>query len=583
MIVNYDFDIEESKDGCKILKIHKDNRKIYIGSKYRMKESLDKFINEEKKDINEESILIIFGIGTGQYIRSIYNKFKDIKIIIFEPNSKLIEYIKDNRQDSEFLNNKNVYLLNAKNEKEVYEALKLIIGEFDVSKIIYKSIPNYEKIYEQQILKFNKIVKTFLNDVVICRNTCMYFHKRWFDTLISNLKYMITGYPIESFRNKYKNIPAIIVSAGPSLNKNINELKNISNDMLILTGGRTLRTLYERNINPNLIGVVDPGEASYKLVKGYIEKTQVPLLFYEGSNEVVVEKHKGKKIFFSKNYMMSTIFDMYIENLGVGGSIAHTLTSAAIVMGCNPIIFIGQDLAYTGEKYHADIAINQFINPKENEVEECFKGIYVEDINGDKVRTNEVLDNFRRDLEKIIGNNKDITFINATEGGAKINGTVKMTLKDAIKKYKIENNIRYFEENDKLDRKKIKQRTIESLERIIEADEKIINEAKRALRIIKDLEIYIVTKQKSKVDKCLKELDNIDEVIKEKYENLHILRSIIYPVIYNILSNKKPKNDKEIIQRNKYLYESILNVSKEVLYPIKKVKCDIEKMENLYD
>lgn len=582
MIVNYDFDIEESKDGYRILKIYKDNKKIYIGSKYRMKESLDKLINEDK-DINEESILIIFGIGTGQYIRSIYNKFKDIKIIIFEPNSKLIEYIKDNGQDSEFLNNKNVYLLNSKTEKEVYEALKLIIGEFDVSKIIYKSLPNYEKIYEKQILKFNNILKTFLNDMIIVRNTSMIFYKRWFDTLISNFKYIINGYPIEIYKNKYKDIPAIIVSAGPSLNKNINELKNINNDIMILTGGRTLRTLEERNIEPNLIGVVDPGEASYNLVKGYIEKTQVPLLFYEGTNEKVVEKHNGKKLFFTQNYTINSIFNMDIENLGVGGSIAHTLTAAAAFMGCNPIIFIGQDLAYTEEKYHADIAINQFSNAEDNKVNVDIKGLYVEDINGGKVRTSEVLDNFRRDLEKIIENNKGITFINATEGGAKIKGTIQMPLKDAIKKYKIQNNIRYFEEDDKLDRKKVKQGSIESLEKIIEADEKIINESKRALRIIKDLEIYIVTKQKSKIDRCLKELDNIDEVIKEKYENLDILRSIIYPVIYTILSNKKPKDHKEIIERNKYLYKSILNVSKEVLDSIKKSKCDIEKMENLDD
>ncbi|KOC31905.1 motility associated factor glycosyltransferase family protein [Clostridium botulinum] len=582
MIVNYNFDIEESKDGYKVLKINKDNKKVYIGSKYRMKQCIDKLISEDK-EIDEESIIIIFGIGTGQYIKNIYSKFKNVKILIFEPNIRIRDYVNQSVDDYGFLKERNVYLLNGENEGEIYDELSKIIGEFDISKILYRWILNYDKVYKEEILKFSNVIRKFINDIAISRNTSMIFSNRWFDTLMCNLKYIIQSTPINLLKNKFIDVPAIIVSAGPSLSKNINELSNIKDNMMILSGGRTLRTLMEMNVKPSLIGVVDPGEVSYDLVKGYIENTDVPLLYYEGTNEIVVKRHRGNKLCFSQNDTVSNIFGMRLKNLSLGGSIAHTLTAAASYFGCNPIIFIGQDLAYTGEKYHADIAINQFKDDKDNKIRENMSFLYVEDIYGGKVRTSEVLDNFRRDLEKIIQNNKDITFINATEGGAKIKGTIQMTLKDAIKKYKIQNSIGCFEGDNELDVSKIKQSSVEILEKIIEADEKIIDKSKRALRIIKDLEIYIVTKQKSKVDRCLKQLDKIDKVIKEKYENLDILRSIIYPTIYTILSSNKPKNDKEIIERNKYLYESILNVSKEVLDPIKKTKFQIEKMEKYDD
>lgn len=68
--------------------------------------------------------------------------------------------------------------------------------------------------------------------------------------------------------------------------------------MLIISGGRTLRSLIDKQITPHLLTVADPGEISYELVKGYIEDLNVPLLFYEGTNEKVVEKHRGDKIFF---------------------------------------------------------------------------------------------------------------------------------------------------------------------------------------------------------------------------------------------------------------------------------------------
>ena len=44
-----------------------------------------------------------------------------------------------------------------------------------------------------------------------------------------------------------------------------------------------------------------------------------------------------------------------IEGNG-GGSVAHYMTLHALYMGCNPIIFIGQDLAYESEKKYSDFA-----------------------------------------------------------------------------------------------------------------------------------------------------------------------------------------------------------------------------------
>ncbi|KEH88690.1 MULTISPECIES: motility associated factor glycosyltransferase family protein [Clostridium] len=582
MIVNYNFDIEESKDGLKILKIHKDNKKIYVGSKYRMRECIDKILKEDNK-IEDGFIFVIFGIPNEEYIKGIYENNKKIKVIIFEPNTNLIEYIKNNDKQYRFLAGENIYLLNAKNEEEVYLSLKNLIQEFDLTKIIYKSYLNYDKIYEQQILKFNTVVKNVINDIAIKRNTQMYFYKRWFETLTKNLKHMVGATPINLLKNKYKDIPAIIVSAGPSLNKNINDLHNIDKDILIFSGGRTLRPLVENNIEPSLIGVVDPGEISYELVENYIEKTKSPLLFYEGTNEKVVEGHQGQKIIFTQNTIIHDIFKMEVEDIGVGGSVAHDLTATAKYLGCNPIIFIGQDLAYTGEKYHADIAINQFKKFDENIVSNETENIYVEDVNGDKVKTSIVLDNFRREMEIFIENNKDTTFINATEGGAKIKGTIQMTLKDAISKYKLNSKISFMQNIEQVDKNKINNNTIEILNNIIEADQKIIKQATKALEVIKDLDVCLKTGQNTRLNKYLKNLDVIDDVIRENYEKLDILRSIIYPIIYHILSGNKPKTNKDIIENNKFLYQSILEVSKEVLKPIKNVKCDIEKMENEHD
>lgn len=575
MISNYKFHIELSKDGYKILKIEKDSKKVYIGSKYNMKKTIEEALNE---DLSDKSVLIIFGIGSGEYLNVVCNKFKDIKIIIYEPNIRIRSYVINNIDKYNFIKYKNVYFLNGQTEEAIYKEFSEIIGIIDINRIEYRWIINYDKIYKEQLLNFSKLVKKFICDAAMLRNTNILFSKRWFDTFISNLVHIIQAIPINMFINKYKDIPAIIVSAGPSLSKNIDDLKSIHDNMIILSGGRTLRSLQDKNIYPNLIGIVDPGEVSYKLVKGYIEKTSIPLLFYEGSNEVVVNNHKGTKVFFSQSDTINYIFEGDIYNLGVGGSVAHVLTAAAKIMGCNPIIFIGQDLAYTDEKYHADIAVNQYLQVKDNDLKEDSTCIYVEDIYGGKVKTNEVLDKFRRDLEKIIQMNKDVTFINATEGGAKIKGTIEMTLKEAIAKYKILDKSINFQTNIKLDRENIKQRCLKKLKGVIQSSKRIINESKKALSIIEELEKYILNDQKKKIHLCLNKLDEVDKVIKGECEELDLLQSIVYPISYNILSVSKPKNNQEVIEKSKYLYKSILTIFEEILQPIEETKVKIENI-----
>lgn len=74
---NLDFTIEKSKDGYNIAKIKKDNKYIYIGSKYNVRSELDKFLNyiDTLDGIEDnEKQFIIFGFGAGEHIKELRKK-----------------------------------------------------------------------------------------------------------------------------------------------------------------------------------------------------------------------------------------------------------------------------------------------------------------------------------------------------------------------------------------------------------------------------------------------------------------------------------------------------------------------------
>jgi len=102
-------------------------------------------------------------------------------------------------------------------------------------------------------------------------------------------------------------------------------------------------------------------------------------------------------------------------------------------MGCNPIVFVGQDLAFSQEKTHSEQANHKKIT-NQNRLRKVL------DINGNEIYTSKNLYIYLRWFENRIKEENNISFIDSTEGGALIDGTKIMTLNKSMEKFCTEDN-----------------------------------------------------------------------------------------------------------------------------------------------
>lgn len=168
---------------------------------------------------------------------------------------------------------------------------------------------------------------------------------------------------------------------------------------------------------------LDTGDEMYEMVKD-VDYSSIPLVYTEQTNNKLVSSHKGIKLFYRNpavNTYIQEILEENISNLYTGGSVAHSATDFARFIGCDPIIFVGQDLAFTNNETYAF---------KNYGGEYSDKKLKVIDIFGKEIYTSISLNNFKLNFEIYIAINKNNTFINSTEGGANINGTLIMPLND---------------------------------------------------------------------------------------------------------------------------------------------------------
>jgi hypothetical protein len=146
-------------------------------------------------------------------------------------------------------------------------------------------------------------------------------------------------------RGAFSHIPAIIVGAGPSLEKNGHLLQSFQDKALIFAGGSALNRL---TAEPHLIASIDK-EAPTREFKQH-PFSETPFCFQSRMNPDNFSLVHGEAILFPDSH-----FRFLNEGDGFDGgwTVGTFLVSLATLMGCDPIILVGMDYCYKGGRKYA--------------------------------------------------------------------------------------------------------------------------------------------------------------------------------------------------------------------------------------
>ncbi|WP_018249178.1 motility associated factor glycosyltransferase family protein [Orenia marismortui] len=444
------YQLEETKNNSKTIKIANEETNkeyVYLHSKYDPEREAERIIS--KSELNNATIIVVMGFGLGYHILELFEKVKSTnkKLFVIEKNPLIIKEALKYHDFTSLLSSENFYLLQKEEieDSEIFDFISLNIGSV------------FEKI---EIIKLPAVFKCFskyyhlaLEQVVKCRNKLMRNQITtredgviWNQNILNNLDIIINSIGVEDIKTLGKGQPAIIVSAGPSLNKNINDLKKAKGKALIIAVNTSLKPLLNAGIIPDVVCVIDGNKEILKHFEGidYSRLENVilaasprvkPQVFRDWSGPIILTCIPGE------DYIMRWI-ERYIGYKGrilSGGSVSHSAFGLAVYLEADPIVFVGQDLSFKSNNNSVNNThVKGAIQPnRDDEDYECFQ---IEDIKGELVWTRRDYYNFLlwfNENIKIVREhrNEKKEFIDATEGGAKIAGTKVMRLQEAIKIY----------------------------------------------------------------------------------------------------------------------------------------------------
>ncbi len=259
---------------------------------------------------------------------------------------------------------------------------------------------------------------------------------------------------ITALKDACKGFPAVTVAAGPSLQKNLALLAEpgVRDRVVIIAAQTVLRPMLAAGIKPHFVTALDHHELSGRFYEGLTpdDVRGVRLVVEPKANPAILESFPGE-ILCTQEPVLDDLIGIELKremgHIRPGATVAHLSYALARHMGCDPVIMIGQDLAFTdGQYYAAGAAIHGVwqgeLNPERTlEMLEWERVARmranlrpVRDLQGRRIYTDEQMATYLAQFEADFqaDTQAGLTVIDATEGGAMKRHTRPMTLRDAL-------------------------------------------------------------------------------------------------------------------------------------------------------
>jgi hypothetical protein len=199
-------------------------------------------------------------------------------------------------------------------------------------------------------------IHTALSDLRIHHNTIAAFSRTWLDQGVANLDAIARWPSVAAVDGRLAGMPMIICAPGPSLSKNLAQLRAMRGRAVVVAVSHALRPLRAAGVVPDLVVTVDPQDVRYHFRDGDLDGVAALV------NGVTVHPalwRLGAPRYFSLG--SNGALDQWLyqgmsdaADVPGGGSVATTALSLGLRWKCDPIIMVGLDLSFPGGRYYID-------------------------------------------------------------------------------------------------------------------------------------------------------------------------------------------------------------------------------------
>lgn len=295
---------------------------------------------------SEVDVIVALGLGTGLFIDLVRSR-SDAVLLVLEPRTGVIASALSSRPSN--YDDVTIY-------GDVYHLRTGLRGCCSFGTRVMFFAPSWAR---EELADHVEALEETIRDAhrmtLINENTEEACGDEWNELILDGLNRIVDRVPLNRLGNIFKGVPGVVVASGPSLDKNIDMLEELEGKAVICALNSSLAALNAAKIKPNLLAAVE----SQDIVSMVADSPDLPHLYFTPG------LHSNPKLYDLpfKSIMPAVTGNNGIARwlcrassmapLPVGGSVACLAFSILETLGCDPIILVGQDCALEGERMYA--------------------------------------------------------------------------------------------------------------------------------------------------------------------------------------------------------------------------------------
>ncbi len=408
-------------------------------------------------DLIEHAVVVVLGFGLGYHVQRLAERGdKATLIVVFEPDLALLRSVLERIDHTRWMRDALIMFITDPTDRGTL-ARKLSGAEAILAQgVTFLEHPASRARLGDRSALFTSTLKDFVSSAKVTLTTTL---MRTVDTvrnLMLNLDHYAGGEGISELRNAAQGYPAVVVSAGPSLHKNMHQLAQpgVRDRCVIIAVQTTLKPLLKAGIKPHFVTALDYHEISKRFYEGLTpEQVQdITLVAEPKANPVILDSFPGPIRCCANSYLDMVLGPMRrpMGELPAGATVAHLAMYLARYLGCDPIAMIGQDLGFPDGLYYAPGAaihdvwateLNPFNTIAMMEWQRIVRHRLhlhkTKDVNGRSIFTDAQMHAYLQQFERDFAEYKrdGCLIIDATEGGVAKQHAQSMPLADVLERF----------------------------------------------------------------------------------------------------------------------------------------------------
>ena len=439
--------LEAAQDGQATVRVRADDgREIHVHSRYRPREEAERLV-AQLGDASSPTFFVS-GLGLGYHVQEFERQHDRPVLIVAEDDLALLKATLALHDLSGPIREGRLIFLTDTDNNVLHRKLSACNADLMLG-LQLVVLPHTGRYHAAFHARMRRLLTDFVAFARMQLLTLFKTARITFKNIAFNLGSYLEHPGIDVLRDRARGFPAVIVAAGPSLARNIDQLAALRQRAVIIAVQTVLKLLQALGITPHFVTSLDFHEISAEFFRGLDDLRDCILVAEPKATWHVLDRFGGRK-----HVLHHRFHDLLLQEhapprgtLKPGTTVAHLAFYLAQHLGCDPIIFVGQDLAFSeGMFYMPGSPIERIWQPELNrfqtiEMKQWERIVrnrpilrQVRDICGRATYADEMLFTYAEQFKNDFAAAPQ-RIIQATEGGVPLPGAQTMTLRQAAEQY----------------------------------------------------------------------------------------------------------------------------------------------------